>query len=543
MDFRSPLQAFFENAEKYPDKPFLFQPHRGRWHIQTLAQVAQRVRTVANYLSKHPSSHIGILSLNCADWMVCDLAIMAAGKVSVPIYPTASVSNQKEIIEHAGCKLVLVGKHPDEGALQELFERTGGIDWVSFFRPRDDCEWLETIIESESPLSDITIASADTLATIVYTSGTTGHSKGVMLSYGALSGVFNAVNQVFPISREDRFFSYLPLAHVAERVAVEMAACYYGSEVRFVESLETFNRDICRTRPTIFFAVPRIWEKFRQGIETKLGGRRVSSFILGLPSIGKRIKRLLVRRLGLDHARLCLSAAAPISQSTLQWYADLGIDIYEAYGMTETCGLSNLGLPGISKLGTVGKVLPGCEVSISENGEILLRNPGLMQGYYKMPELTAATVQDGWLRTGDQGHLDEEGFLYITGRVKDLFKTSKGKYVAPAPIEQTIAEHLACEHLCILGRGLPYTALVLVRPTESARQVTRLKKVIAQVNQTLEKHEQIKCILITDEEWNVDNGLLTPTLKVRRQSADERYLPVIASGASGKMGEHKLIRL
>ena len=520
-------------SEAKGDNIFLRQPlEDGTLRITTWSQAYTQVAAMADYLSGFPrGSRIGIFSNNCDHWILADLAIMAAGMISVPIYPTAGLTTIREIVEHAEIKLVFVGKlsQPEN---DQIFSQD--IEQVAIYQPANNLRWWSDIVtQSTSSGHDVLIPQLNEIASIIYTSGTTGKPKGVVVSYRAIANAFDYIDQTFNFSPNERFFSYLPLAHVAERMAVEMGALFYGCSIRFIGNLETFARDIINTKPTIFFGVPRIWIKLKQKVEAKFGGSESCRKLTSLPVVGRWLKRLIVRQLGLSDAWLCLTGAASIPVEVIDWYRQLGIEIYEVYGMSETLGVSNANRPGFQKVGSVGKALKGCEVLVAKNGEVMLRGGSLMDGYYLEPELTASVIQDGWLRTGDLGALDEQGFLTIKGRVKELFKTSKGKYVSPTMIENKLAAQLGVDQVCVMGAGLtqPVAVVVIDKSSEPlpTEQITQFEKALEQINLELEKHEKIAVLGISYTQWDTNNGLMTPTLKIRRQPLEDRYAQTLSS--------------
>lgn len=535
--FLPPLARLQHWAETRSEQVFLRQPTDKGWEELTFKEVWLRAARLAQYLSSlPPRSPVAIYSLNCADWFIADIAILMAGHISVPIYPTAGESTIEYILEHSEVKLVFVGKLFDWNKKSHCFN---GIETVSIFNEKDGVPSIKKVTLNQQPVQSIYQPKPNDLATIVYTSGTTGEPKGVMLSYRAIGSALSTVEQVFHIDHHDRFFSYLPLAHVAERMAVEMASIYFGATVSFVQSLDHFAQNLRSVKPTIFFAVPRIWLKLKRGIETKLGGRYVVSLLLKSPLLGNWLKRTLKKLLGLSETRLALSAAASLPQDTLDWFDNLGIEICEAYGLSETAGFSHINLPGKRRSGSVGQPFPNADCMIANNGEVLLKNASLMEGYYKQPELSAQAIQDGWFRTGDLGKEDSEGYLYITGRVKELFKTSKGKYISPVPIEDKLISALDVEHLCVMGANMPQPVAIAVVLKEWPRSFkkqfeSQAKKVLDEVNQTLEKHERIRQLYLVNEDWNTDNGMLTPTLKMRRQPIEERYSSLIEKHQSNR---------
>jgi long-chain acyl-CoA synthetase len=375
---------------------------------------------------------------------------------------------------------------------------------------------------------------ADELATLIYTSGTTGKPKGVMHSFGNFAWALEQGIKRIPMGADDRMLSYLPLAHVVERVLVEHGWLRTGMHVYFAESLDTFAADLQRARPTIFFSVPRLWVKFQQGIHHKMPPAKLNR-LLSIPLIGGLVRRKIQKALGLDQCKFAAGGAAPMPVALLQWYRKLGIPVNEGYGMTENLALSHLTLPGQNQEGTVGPAYPGVEDRIDpQTGEIQMRSPALMLGYYKEPEQTREVfTADGWLRTGDKGAKDPQGNLRITGRVKDLFKTSKGKYVAPAPIEDKLVMHESIEACVVTGANLGQPLGIVMINAEAVARIadpaarTELQSSLGEhlktINLTLDPHEQLKCLVVVTTAWTVDNDLITPTFKVKRNRIEDAY--------------------
>ena len=527
----SPLlvQRFLEQVYADPDGIFLTQPQaKGVRHI-SWRQAHHEVARVASYLRKYPrGSHIAIYSLNCAHWILADLAIWLAGHVSVPVYPTAGKDAIRQVLEHSDAVAVLIGKLYDYDEKSDAIPAR--LEQLAMHQLRDGLLDWDEIVRRELPLLNPELPTAEALATIVYTSGTTGEAKGAMISFGAIRHAAINMLQWANVQGEQRFFSYLPLAHVAERLVVECIGLYNGGRIFFAGSLDTFAHDLRQAAPTIFLAVPRIWLKFQQGIDGKLGATRVQR-LLTIPLLGSMFAAILRRGLGLHHVQIAISGAAALSAELITWYERLGIRICEGYAMSETFGYSHGSHPNRRRQGTVGECLPEAECRIADDGEILLRNPCLMLGYYKAPELTAQAIQDGWLYSGDLGEQDASGMLRLTGRKKEIFKTSKGKYVAPAPIEARLELLAGAEQLCVLGadRAQPVALAVLQNVTDDARvQIEqRLQAALQQINASLESHEQLARIIVIFEQWTTDNGLMTPTLKLRRHEIERRYAALV----------------
>lgn len=533
--FSSPQQRFCHWVETTPDRVFLRQPKGDQWEEWTFADTWQRAACLAQHLQRlPPRSHVAIYSLNCAEWFVIDLAILLAGHISVPIYPTAGRSTIDFILQHGDIKLAFVGKLFDWEDKKSSFV---SYETLSFFDQKPFVKNWTDEVKKLTPITEVFDARPDDLATIVYTSGTTGNPKGVMLSYRAISSALLTVDEVFKIEQSDRFFSYLPLAHVAERMVVEMASIYFGAQVSFVESLDKFSDNLKAVKPTIFFGVPRIWMKIKQGVEGRLGGAKVCRWLFSLPLVGPWLRNKIAKNLGLTEVRLALSAAAALPRAVIDWFDNLSLEICEAYGMSETAGFSHINLPGKRRSGTVGQPFPRAECMLAPNGEILLRNGSLMDGYYKLQELSDACIQDGWFRTGDLGEIDQQQYLTITGRVKELFKTAKGKYISPVPIESRLSPHLDVDHLCITGANLPHPIAIascFSNWDNRSKIEAQVKQVLNQANQQLEKHERINLVIMVNEDWTTDNGLMTPTLKIRRQAIEKRYAQLIEQHPSSK---------
>jgi long-chain acyl-CoA synthetase len=485
-------------------------------------------------LGLQPGDRVAIFSKNTAHWLMSDFAIWLAGGVSVPLYPTLTPPTIRQILEHSDSKFLFVGKL--DGWERMKSGIPANLSCISHPLSSDDAkrsypQW-DDIVANTAPLPGDPLRPGTSLATIIYTSGTTGIPKGVMHSFAAFAWAVQTALERFPETADGRRLSYLPLAHVAERLVVEHVLLAAGCRIYFTETLETFAADLQRARPTTFFSVPRLWLKFQQGVLARMPAEALDR-MLDSPDKGA-VARQILAKLGLDACTTAAGGAAPMPPDLLRWYAKLGLNISEGYGMTEVMATHTTD-PGQDAFGTVGLPFPGVDCRLDPStGEIQMKCPATMLGYYREPELTdrAFTVDD-WLRTGDKGAFDAAGNLKITGRVKDLFKTSKGKYVAPAPIEDKLAMHVAVEACCVTGAGLgqPIALLMLNEfasrnANDSANRTSlevSLEKHMDSINSTLDPHERLHCLVALTEPWNVDNDMVTPTLKVKRSRIEESF--------------------
>ena len=524
----SPLQKFLHWEKELPGNIFLRQPFNGEWKTWTWAQAGDECRKMAAALHAAgitQGNHVAILSKNCAHWIMADIAIMMAGCVSVPIYPTLSSHSIKPILEHSDAKAIIIGKLDDyeeqQNGIPPGVKRIG----VEIFGIKEEYSW-EKLVDSHKVIDNIYAWNPDEVFTIIYTSGTTGNPKGVMHTIKSVDCVLYEVLKFLSIKRNGDLFSYLPLSHIAERWSVEMNGLYQGSSISFAESLETFAENLQQTQPHCFLAVPRIWAKFREGILKKIPQKKLN-LLLSIPVINSIIKKSIRKKLGFSRATNILSGAAPISAELLSWFHKLDIIITQAYGMTEDGVYSHFETVSNRKLGSVGKPLPGLLTKIAENGELREKSDGNMKGYYKEPQLTAeAFDEEGYLKTGDIGEFDHDGYLFITGRVKDQFKTDKGKYISPTPIELKVAANTDIENVCVVGMGIPQPiALITLSENAKTKSADAIRESLAatlkEVNASLEAHEVLAKAVVMKENWSVANGLLTPSLKVKRNQVEK----------------------
>ena len=533
------IEYFYHYEKKHPEKTFLRQPFGERWEEFTWGEAGIMARKLATYFSSlglKPKSHIGLISKNCREWIISDLAIMMAGHVSVPFFPTLIDEQIAEVLKLGDVDLLIVGK------IETWDKMKGGIpadmpvikfpDYEGNSRIDRGKAWEEIMAENE-PSMENHVPKMDDLWTIIFTSGTTGTPKGVMHTYKIINSLVNeafAVKNPLSIDKNgnNKMFSFLPLNHIAERAIVEVMCLRYSGSISFTESIDRFAANAQSVQPTLFFAVPRIYNKFRAAVLEKLPQKKLNT-LLKIPIVKNIIKKKIATNLGLSECRSITVGAAPIAQSTKDWFATLGLGITEGYGQTENCAGSTFLFAHENKPGSVGQAHDGCEVRIAEGtDEILVKSNFVMKGYYKDPEKTAETIRDGWLHTGDQGRLDSDGFLYITGRVKDTFKTEKGEFIIPAEIEDKFGGCAEIEQMCVLGLGLSQPVL-MVSLTEAAEKEDNskieqtLEQVLKDANNDLSGYKKISTIIITKEPFSIDNDTLTPTMKVKRPQIHKQF--------------------
>ncbi|MBY5935784.1 AMP-binding protein [Marinobacter nauticus] len=531
-----PLDMVYHWEATSPNSLYMTQPiGDGKVVEYTWGRAVDEARRMAAYLKSlnlPEKSRIGLISKNCAQWVMTDWAIWMAGHISVPLYPTLNADTVNYILNHAECDVLFVGKLDDWDSMKSGVPES--VRCISYpLSPPNDFETWDDIVAKYPPLEGKTRRDPEELATIVYTSGSTGRPKGVMLSFNNMAFAAAGGIETLGVGPGERMLSYLPLAHVFERTFVELGSLYSGFQLYFAESLDTFVQDLQRARPTLFLSVPRLWVKFQHGVLQKVPKQKLDR-LLKIPVVSKLIKKKVLKGLGLDKVKLAGSGSAPLSNDVLDWYRNLGLELLEGYGMSENFAYSHMNKPGRTRTGYVGEALPGVEVKISEQGEVLVKSPATMMGYYKDEEKTAeAFTEDGFLRTGDKGEIDEMGRLKLTGRIKEIFKTSKGKYIAPAPIENRLMSHDAIEMVCVSGANQtqPHALVVLgeeIRPKaadESFRKELEesFRQLIQDVNKTVDPHEQLAFITVVSDEWSIENSFLTPTLKLKRNVVEDAY--------------------
>lgn len=532
------IEFFYHWEKETPNKVFLRQPKGEEWETLTFAQAGQQARRITSALHEKgvkKGDHVGLISKNCQHWILTDLAIMMGGFVSVPYYASLPKHQLKQVIGLSNLKAIFVGKLEEWGDKSQVIPDEVTVIKFPHYEGNakiDIGEKWEDLIQNFEPITNNHIPKADDLWTIKFTSGTTGTPKGVMHLHG--TPVLLAQNELktnwlgLGTVGEIRLLSFLPLNHVLERTAIETTAIALGGSISFVESLDTFANNLKDTRPTLFTAVPRIWTKFYLGVLAKFPKKRLD-LLFKIPIISGILKRKIKEALGLQDVKRIFTAAAITPAFIKEFYQKLDLHLIEAYGMTETLGgVTNNPDPN-SPLDSVGKAMPYAAVKIEKDtGEILLNSPYVMSGYYNNPEKTAEILKDGWIYSGDRGTIDEDGYVRVIGRVKDAFKTSKGSYVVPNPLEEIFMKNDFIEQVCVVGLGVPQP-LALINLSELGLSAGKEKvqhallQSIQEANAQAAGFEKISTAIIDKTIWSETNDFLTPTLKVKRWKLDEQY--------------------
>lgn len=586
------VEIFLNRVAKTPDLPALRSKQDGAWKTMTWRDFGDQAKELANglvSLGVEKDDCVALLSLNRPEWIICDVAIMLAGAKSVPIYVTSSPNQVSYIVGHSESKVAIVENQDqldkilktktEMPKLQKVVvisgESAGEEDWIISL---DELRRLgrEYARENSSTLDERVASTVpEDLATVVYTSGTTGPPKGVMLTHANFVWTLESVGKVLPFNDGgDRVVSYLPLSHIFERLTSDWGGIYHGIDVWFAQSTQTLREDLADCRPTFFIGVPRVYEKFHMGMSANIEKHPKKDMIkkaiaagmekLELEQSGKSVPlglklksalfdKLVLSKLrhqiGMENVRFAVTGAAAINDEILKFMHAIGIDLLEGYGQTEDNAPTSVNPPGRARIGTVGPPIPGLEVKIDDDGEILVRGPNVFRGYYKNEKATRETLtEDGWLRTGDVGEFDSAGYLKVTDRKKDLFKTAGGKYIAPADIEGKLKFAPIIGQAVVIGDNRPFpTALLTLDPdiapvwakeagiefdditdlSGKEKVLAAVQKVVDDVNEGLSQPERVKKWTLLERDFSEDAEEITPTLKVRRKTITEKYSDVI----------------
>ena len=534
---KSPLEMFYFKEQEEADQVYLRQPRNLEWREYTWSEVADQVRRIATFLREkgYPEgSRIAIWSSNSKDWPIVDLAIMLSGYVSVPIYPGQDVESANYIFNHSESRLVFAGEFDQAANVGEAL--VDGMETVAMLGCSFDCNTsLEAIVRDYEPYTESPIPDPEGVFTLIYTSGTTGNPKGVMHMHQTPGHVVPELLEAFKMTEgENRFFSFLPMSHAAERIVVELTSLYApGATVSFSEGLETFGDEIRSVQPTFFFAVPRLWVKFKEGIDAAVPPAAQAG-------LTDEQKDGIAHQLGLGEARFILTGSAPCPRDVQDWFLNMGIALRDGYGMTENfvhgCAWMHTDQP-VS--GCVGRPMTeSVQVRISDSGEIQFKSKGLMKGYYLNPEKTEEVFEDGWYCTGDSGKIDDDGNLWVTGRVSEVFKTSKGKFIVPTRLENFFGRCDKLAQFCIMGHGLDQPFLLTTLSELGAAQdqsalKEELEVLLDTINGEVPAHERVAQIYVVPE-WTIENTLLTPTMKLKRKQIEDTYRQQIEANLGGE---------
>ena len=511
-------------AQECPERVWLRDLSEAGETTYSWSEAQDQVLAAAAALEKKLGSgqSMALLSKNRAHWVLADLAIIASGNISVPLFTTHTATTAEYILGFTETKVLFLGETSNWDAVKAVLPK----DVLIITLPGVNCDidhitW-DSLVTAGSGDHPAHKASASDLISLVFTSGTTGMPKGVIQTHESNLIPVRRGTEAFASREDSRFFSYLPLSHIAERQIVEYGSMVACGEIWFNESLETLLRDLPACKPNIFFGPPRVWEQLQQAVLGKVGGQEALDTLLEQDAEG--ISTMVLGGLGLTEVDYCLTAAAPTPPALIHWWEKLGLKLCEGFGQTEAMSLIVTKVDD-RRIGSIGKPISGVEVKISDIGELLIRAEGCTPGYYQQPEKTAELWQNGWLHTGDKAYVDDDGFIFITGRVKDYFKTIQGKFVAPPPIEGLFANNSHAEQQCLLGRGFSKTVMVTVL-SEAAKGLDRqvveasVLDTIASINTEVEKHARIGAVIISSEHWTIENEILTPTLKIRRERVE-----------------------
>jgi long-chain acyl-CoA synthetase len=587
---------FWRRVREWADRTAMREKEFGIWRDISWGTYGEKAKYVGLGLVRlgvKKGDRVAVISENNPEWLYSDMGILAVGGVTVGIYPTDSPGQVEYVVGHSGAIFYIAEDEEQLDKILEVRENLSHLEKIivmdmeglrHFKDPmvmsfdellalgkeedQGDPELFEKLLKGPLP---------GDLAILIYTSGTTGPPKGAMISHQNILSVMEMQNEVNPGFEDDEILSFLPLCHIAQRMVSVFNPLQVAFTINFVEELDTVPENIREVSPTVFFAVPRIWEKFYSGLVLRMRdstrleklafkwaldiGRKVSDHRLNQSEPPFYLKLLfkladwtvlknLKKSVGLDRARYLLSGAAPISPDLLKFYHSLGLDMREVYGQTENCGPTSIHYENDVKFGTVGRALPRAQIKIAEDGEILLKGPHIFMGYYNDPEKTAETIVDGWLYTGDVGEMDEDGHLIISDRKKDIIITSGGKNITPSEIENQLKFSPYINDAVVIGDGRKYlTALIMIDDenvmeyaqenripfttyaslTKAPEVIKLIQKEVDEVNKKFARVETVKKFRLIDIKLTEDDDEITPTMKLKRKFVNERFKDAIES--------------
>lgn len=582
-------RLFLDGCAEWPEREAFRFKENGAWRGITRAALLERVRDIAaglEILGQRPGDRLGILSENRLDWALADYATVCRRGVSVPVHATLPANQIHYLLQDSGVRFAFVSNAEQLAKVLSLRDRLPELESVILFDDDaiDEGEDLLTTMrdvvrlgaearaagEAGADFRELAESSEpDDLLTILYTSGTTGTPKGVMLTHGNLFYDVEASLIALPLRKASSALSLLPLSHIFERM-LDYALFRAGVTIAYAESIDAVPANLLEVKPHIVASVPRLYEKIHARVmaasglrgllvdwAVRVGERWADDTLAGrAPPPAVRVQHALADRLVFSKLRartggeleFFVSGGAPLNEDIARFFYAAGVLILEGYGLSETSPVTNVNTPDHLRFGTVGKPIPGTEIRIDEDGEILVRGPQVMKGYYNLPEATEAAFEDGWFRTGDIGEIDADGFLKITDRKKELLVTAAGKNIAPAPIEQAVKSNRFVQEVVMLGDRMPYTVLLLVPDYEALegwaavngmggatrRELIEDPKVQRKIRDevfarfdNLARYETPKKVALLEEPFTIESGELTPSLKVKRRVVLERYAPTI----------------
>lgn len=573
------------NAGVLAGRPAYSAKVGGAYQPTNWEEYAAEVRRVGRALialGLPPGGHVGLFGFNRPEWVITCLAAMSVGGAGVGVYSTSSAAEVAYILSHSEAEVVLA---ESPAHVERVLARRNELPCLRRIVTMRGCPPLddplvlpwEGLLASAGAVEEaefdrrLAALTGETTAALIYTSGTTGSPKGVVLTHDNLTWTADAARGLFPLGPDDRILSYLPLSHIAEQMYAMYVAITFGFPVAFAESLDSVRANLAEVRPTLLFGVPRVWDKFAAGVAERLSaakgmkarlahwameaasevvsrhnsGRRAGPGLAVQYRLARRVfHRRVKRALGLDCCTVAVTGAAPADPAVLEFLAGLDLPVYEVYGLSETSGPATWNHPGRARFGTVGPPYPGVEVRLADDGEVMLKGGNVFTGYYRDPEATGAAFRDGWFLTGDLGSIDEEGFLSIIGRKKELIVTAGGKNIAPEPLETALKQHPLVGEAVVVGDRRPYlVALIFLDPDAAAGYAARegiegplpkaaplleeVGRAVEQVNQTRARVAQIRRFRVLAEPLSIERGELTGTLKVKRRVVEEHFAHVI----------------
>ncbi len=579
------VQRFLDRVEHSPRRSAMRHQVDERWVDISWAEYGTAVAETAAGLIERgvsPGDRVALLSSNSPLWHIADVAILMCGAVSVPIYPTSSSSQVAHALQDSGAtmcfasdaeqvaKILLHSDDSPDPVRIVIFDSTSGLDRPDRIETLDQ---LRRVGDVDAVAARASRVRPDDVATLVYTSGTTGPPKGTMLTHANITWTIDSVTEMVGLRSDDRMLSYLPISHIAERITSHFGMLAAGGQTWFARSLASVPEDLRACRPTVFMAVPRVWQKLHDSILDQLDSTPVHLSVLvdraatavpgpgrpwwsvtGLATAGTRfsidqtIGRVIRRKVGLDRARLLVSAAAPIHPDLVRWFGGIGLPIVEVYGQTEDCGPATINPPDAIRVGSVGLPIPGLEAMVADDAELLFRGGSVCAGYHGLPDATDELIDaTGWLHSGDLGRIDDDGYVWITGRKKDLIINAAGKNIAPSEIESSLTMESLIGQAVVIGEGRRYLTALIALDGDTASEWARhhgtftevaelvhdeelRSEIAASVQRVNARHapvEQIKYWRLLPEPLTIENDELTPTMKVKRPVVRDRHIDLI----------------